>query len=130
MSKRPGRCGRSDTPAFAVEWGDLRRAVAVVATHGEGVLALLNRTIGAPDDPRGFGQRVAQLRLAPLAIVDSHLDPGNASRSGVGDAAERQERAAVDVGDLRADRNRVDGRTGVHLPFPVPATGHPEPRFP
>jgi Phosphotriesterase family len=46
---------RSDPRAFAVKWGDLWRASAVVAAHGEGVLALLNRTIGAPDDPRGFG---------------------------------------------------------------------------
>jgi hypothetical protein len=61
---------------------DLRCVRAVPTADGEDVIAELKGPIVPPNHPRQVGERRAQLRFAPRAVIDPQLDLRDAACSG------------------------------------------------
>lgn len=89
----------------------LQVAIAIDAVHGEAVLALGEWAFITPEYPACLGKRRADLGRLPGAVVDLHLDAGNAAVAGEGNAADGHP-PLVAVFDQRVDGDAVDEGPG------------------
>src|SRR6266540_6287765 len=104
---------------------DLRTATSIKAPHRKRVLALLERPVVPPDNPRETREWCSQLRLPPFAAINLHLDLRDAASSRVCDTAHGHESLSSGLSDHHVNGNRVDHRSCLHPRFSVPSPRHP-----